>query len=152
MLIYSSHVGQELWTMNHELTVSVLYLACTYIWCKIFNRLAWIWLSEFLKVPIYQYICLTFCDGLDLVKATFRQDTQSNVIRLQHRLVKKKYVMKMEPKLNLLQWYILEVFTVCERTTKYMYISSCHINGTVDWENMQQQSYIRTILSIMYIL
>lgn len=126
MLIYSSHVGQELWTMNHELTVSVLYLACTYIWCKIFNRLAWIWLSEFLKVPIYQYICLTFCDGRDLVKATFRQDTQSNVIRLQHRLVKKKYVMKMEPKLNLLQWYTWGVYCVWKDNKIYVHIILSH--------------------------
>lgn len=34
MLIYSSHVGQELWTMNHELAVSVLYLACTIFGAK----------------------------------------------------------------------------------------------------------------------
>lgn len=90
MLIYSKPcwsrtVDHEPWTRCRRIILGVYY-----IWCKIFNRLAWIWLSEFLKVPIYQYICLTFCNGLDLVKATFRQDTQSNVIRLQHRLLKIK--------------------------------------------------------------
>lgn len=126
MLIYSKPcwsrtVDHEPWTRCKRIILGVYY-----IWCKIFNRLAWIWLSEFLKVPIYQYICLTFCDGLDLVKATFRQDTQSNVIRLQHRLLKIKYVMKMEPKLNLLRWYTWGVYCVWKDNKIYVHIILSH--------------------------
>lgn len=52
-----------------QITVNILYFACTMFGGKWFlNKLAWIWITIFVKVPILLHICKAFRDVINLAE------------------------------------------------------------------------------------